>query len=768
MANAIDKLPDALLDAFVANALDSEPSLRPAFLSSMGSRVHVAAARASFTSIVIPDSQDEFALPAAQWSPVLLPHNEYGSHVRSLVVRDNDATRPLDASSLLQLLSKCPLLEEFVWESSSPPPDGVCEMISTHNTRLTLFSFHPSTPQSRRSLLPKWDAPSLPLLSTLPLTSLRLSSLSQAGARALMNLFSSLGEYSTLEDVSVDFVWLDDTLCEAIVEANRRLRTLRLGTSGTKLTDRGITALVEGCGALQCFTLQEVQGRLSRGLWSKPDQFPAGLNDFGIVINEASPHHSWTTDHLLSLQALPMESLSKLSVLRLESPPRIHNNQPVYDVPVDDIAVLKHVPPDFVDRMRLATSLSVFECDWWAWGIPDLKVVLENCHELETMKFCLDAPFSKLLTLGSAFASLPNLSKLSVSVNPAFAPGTAPVPVVPLEKSSLPTPTESPNMKAKSLLPQLLDLDQIQTHTCLSNAAAGDPSMPLLRDVKRFARKCPRLALIEWYGKNGRGSWVVSRPSPATSKLSTNVTVEYNAPKISAQVWQALLRQQERERAASKGSLPEVVGRVGQAWTGAAAEMAESAQEKEDTAPAVSRGRQAKARNTSISETPRDENTQLMTPRGSTHSLSPVQTTVPIMSPSGSKASSAITPPVSPRHSNRNAHPARKRAPSEPTARAKAVPVVRERSMTSRGSYDGERNRQYFSKSGPGQAFSSLSSNGANYKISGRGRGGRGMKRQPAHLGESLSPLTGGGRGGAKAAEHPPRPTSRIVNSTPP
>jgi hypothetical protein len=69
-----------------------------------------------------------------------------------------------------------------------------------------------------------------------------------------------MGEYSTLEELSIDFVWLDDQLCEKIVGAGGKLRKLRIGTIGTKLTDRGVIALIEGCDALTALTLDEVQG----------------------------------------------------------------------------------------------------------------------------------------------------------------------------------------------------------------------------------------------------------------------------------------------------------------------------------------------------------------------------------------------------------------------------------------------------------------------------------------------------------------------------
>jgi hypothetical protein len=63
-----------------------------------------------------------------------------------------------------------------------------------------------------------------------------------------------------LEDVKIDFVWLDDGLCERLVEAGRRIRRLQIGTGGTKLSDRGIVAILEGCDALEEFGLREAQG----------------------------------------------------------------------------------------------------------------------------------------------------------------------------------------------------------------------------------------------------------------------------------------------------------------------------------------------------------------------------------------------------------------------------------------------------------------------------------------------------------------------------
>jgi hypothetical protein len=67
---------------------------------------------------------------------------------------------------------------------------------------------------------------------------LRLCRLSQAGARAFSALLENLGDESLLESLSIDFVWLDDPLCEKIVDAGRKIQKLGLTTSGTKLTDK--------------------------------------------------------------------------------------------------------------------------------------------------------------------------------------------------------------------------------------------------------------------------------------------------------------------------------------------------------------------------------------------------------------------------------------------------------------------------------------------------------------------------------------------------
>ncbi|KAH8828498.1 hypothetical protein DL96DRAFT_1182978 [Flagelloscypha sp. PMI_526] len=144
-----------------------------------------------------------------------------------MVGGNNDTSAQLvSAGQLKEVLQRLPRLEALNWRSSIPPPDGLCELIATHCPRVTRFICEPQHYQlsSVRLFLPKWDAPSLPLLSGLGLTTLYLSQLTQAGSQAFASLLRSIAEVSSLEVLTIDFVWLDDALCELIAEAGKKLK----------------------------------------------------------------------------------------------------------------------------------------------------------------------------------------------------------------------------------------------------------------------------------------------------------------------------------------------------------------------------------------------------------------------------------------------------------------------------------------------------------------------------------------------------------------
>src|SRR5258708_2325240 len=145
-----------------------------------------------------------------------------------------------------------------------------------HCTKLSGFLFNPPNPflaesspivKSGPSQL-RWDSPSLPHLSTLQLARISISRLTQVVAKNLLSCISKTAGFSHLEALQLDFLWLDHTLCEALSQRARKLKRLKFGTIGTKLTDRGILAVLENCDALEEFELCEVQGSSFQGPFS--------------------------------------------------------------------------------------------------------------------------------------------------------------------------------------------------------------------------------------------------------------------------------------------------------------------------------------------------------------------------------------------------------------------------------------------------------------------------------------------------------------------
>lgn len=132
------------------------------------------------------------------------------------------------------------------------------------------------------------------------------------------------------------------------------------------------------------FAFNGALGRLSRVLWTKPLSFPMSLRHLRVVIAETGPHHSWTTDHLNSISAVPLHALSSLSIERREALPSLNNGSPTYEVVVDDVVAIKPVPREFIEKMKQTKSnLTALQCDFWGYSISDVKVLLESCPKLE-------------------------------------------------------------------------------------------------------------------------------------------------------------------------------------------------------------------------------------------------------------------------------------------------------------------------------------------------------------------------------------------------
>ncbi|KAJ6501054.1 hypothetical protein C8R47DRAFT_1108768 [Mycena vitilis] len=551
----LQALPERVLDEIVHTSLLLTPSLRGVFLSSLGSCLHASAVRVLYHAVSLVDNARAFDLERQAAHTVLLNPARYAVSVQTVVIAGpvlddrglllyNDTLRPIDTDLLARLLTICVNMETLVWESAFPPPDGLCELIATHNARLMRVVFA-APPVATAQDLARWDAPSLPLLGALTLTSLHLCRLSRCGARAFSDLLDRLGDDSSLECLDLDFVWLDDYMCEKIVRSGLTIRRLRLATSGTTLKDPGIVSILEGCAALTELVLDRVEGRLTSTLWTRPTRYPAALKILRIIVADAGPHHSWVTDHLDSLHAVPLGSLASIDVVRHPQAPSLRGGVPEYDGTVDRAVALKPVPLEFMKQITLQKSqMTSFCCDFWSFSITDIKALVDCSPKLECMQLCLDAPFSMLLNLVSTFASRSTLHALSISVTSPHAPGKPPDLITPLSKPAAPTSRESPTLKRKTLLPQLSDFCEMQTQ--ISRAKPFDPSIPAFRDMQRFFRKCPHLQSIEWYGKNGRGAWATCQPSKKGS-------VAYLGPKITEAVWKTLMMEKSFEEAQSRG-----------------------------------------------------------------------------------------------------------------------------------------------------------------------------------------------------------------------
>jgi hypothetical protein len=161
-------------------------------------------------------------------------------------------------------------------------------MLSSYNPCVTSFNYLPTvslvSPAKFRQAqsMARWDALSLPMLSTLGLTSLRVSRLSHIGARSLANLLSLVDEETLLETVLVDTNWLDEHVCHLLGSACRRAKRLEVGSDGTRFSDNCMITLLSLCAHLERFTLGDIQGKFDQDV---PYDFTH------IQVKGASPSH---------------------------------------------------------------------------------------------------------------------------------------------------------------------------------------------------------------------------------------------------------------------------------------------------------------------------------------------------------------------------------------------------------------------------------------------------------------------------------------------
>jgi hypothetical protein len=260
----------------------------------------------------------------------------------------------------------------------------------------------------------------------------------------------------------------------------------------------------------------------------------------------------------------------------------------------------------------------------------------------------------------AAFSTASRLETLEVLIPVEHCPALPPSPSMSVYMHVYgSTPGASPILLQKPLPGSLGTSDSLPEDRSSPPAFTTDPHAPPLRDVRKFVRRCAVIQELNWYGKNGRGQWVVSRPKSPTSpsKTNSNATVEYIPPSpatghgLTAAMWE---RVRQEEEAARVGWTPTRIDRDGAEWVGINAELYQAARaaEKEKEEQAVKEEKAARAAakraivatldiSTNIPKTPKCEREPSEASAGYRQGLSspvsPYQSTKEVLAPSSPK-----------------------------------------------------------------------------------------------------------------------------------
>ncbi|CDZ98295.1 hypothetical protein [Phaffia rhodozyma] len=568
----MESLPPLILKKIIFFILTSSARLIPILLASLGKKVHEATKSVVFERIDVElpackednDSRNNSIgeiRERGKWKAVLGNPARYASSVRMITVHpplypqltgSPSIFTSIDQGELeifLPLVLACKEnLDRILWRGIGVWGDQVGEQLlnlpKLKHLSLVASPLSPASTltQHQPNSIPRFNLPH-PIPSQLE--TLELSRLSVVGTKNLSLHLTTLPRDASLEKISIESALMDDQLCELITKAGRGVKNVWLRTSGTKLTDKGILAILEDCPSLESFCLSEVQGRLSKTLWSKVEVFPETLRHLRIEISDVGPHHSWTTDHLLSISDITVNNLETFSVVRSIPPVCLFPVPPQGHPPprVDEACIYGPLPDELLCKIcDKGTRLKVLELDWWTIGKDALEKITKKRRGLEKLRVTFDAPFGKLLAMTTAFSHLPQLQVLHVSIPPShlplpqaitLPPTTPPLSTSPLlPKATLPhllsdgTPLDQPIMASSQEPDLFLSHYGSSSTSSLSSAEEDDhldlpkslnpllwqksiePTIPLLKDVKKFMRRVPKLIELGWVGRSGVGFWI--------------------------------------------------------------------------------------------------------------------------------------------------------------------------------------------------------------------------------------------------------------------
>ena len=174
---------------------------------------------------------------------------------------------PLDDIALnIFIRMRLTQLRHFEWTAARPPPEIVVDALN-RCSQLSLFSaWTPGAASAVTEDYPdasfvRWDGLSLPLLPLDALVSLRLQNLSVDGVQCLHSILPALTACETLELEHSLFV--DDALLFGVADSLHKLRSFAIRhMAGTKVTNKGMAAIMEGLHAFEELELTEFEGAL--------------------------------------------------------------------------------------------------------------------------------------------------------------------------------------------------------------------------------------------------------------------------------------------------------------------------------------------------------------------------------------------------------------------------------------------------------------------------------------------------------------------------
>lgn len=216
------------------------------------------------------------------------------------VITDEDI-KSIQPNSLALLSKSLPHLEAFIWATDRMPFESICSVLNQSCPQLSQLLIRPTISDLAHSqhrlasqescygstpIPQRWDAFMLFTLNNLE--TLYISGLSSDGIRELQKFLS---QSSRLAVLTIDSQFVDDILLHQIAGL-KRLKQLLIKTSGTKMTEKGVMAILEDCDLLQSLTLTEVEGRLNKSMWSRLPSLPQTFHTLRLAFNEEGPHRS--------------------------------------------------------------------------------------------------------------------------------------------------------------------------------------------------------------------------------------------------------------------------------------------------------------------------------------------------------------------------------------------------------------------------------------------------------------------------------------------